>query len=85
MRRGAGELARALPILSVCVLLWTLAPAADPTTFEAVRDQLNERGFPITVAPGRWGQADTEDIDVFLYSTPLGRIAGLRSSQPANE
>ena len=55
-------------ILAVCVLLWALAPAADATTFEAAKNQLNERGLRITVAPGRWGQANTEDIEAVLYS-----------------
>jgi hypothetical protein len=41
------------PILAVCVFLWVLAPSADATTFEALRDQLSERGLLITIAPGR--------------------------------
>lgn len=56
------------PILAVCAFLWALAPAANATTFEAARNQLNERGLLITVAPGAWGQADTEDIQAVLYS-----------------
>ena len=57
-----------MPILAVCVCLWALAPVADATTFEAAKNQLNERGLRIKVAPGRWGQANTEDIEAVLYS-----------------